>query len=202
MKIKAVIFDVGGVLATEKKERGVHEFVAGKLRITLDEYFDSIDVPYVRSTQGKLSRDKALKMMAENLKVSKRKIESLYAKAYKKNYSQNKELYKFAFNLKKSGYTIAILSDQWPVSKDVLIKEKYMKKFDEVIISCDTDTRKPDRKIYRMMLKKLKLRPPETVFIDNKNYNLVPARKLGMKTILFKDNNQVRLDLKKLGVEI
>jgi FMN phosphatase YigB (HAD superfamily) len=36
------------------------------------------------------------------------------------------------------------------------------------------------------------------LFIDNREWNLKPARKLGMKTILFKNNKQTIKDLKKL----
>ena len=73
-----------------------------------------------------------------------------------------------------------------------------MKKFDEVVVSCDVGIRKPNPKIYKMILKKLKLKGKSCIFIDNQKWNLIPAKKLGMKTILFKDNKQADEKLKKL----
>ena len=107
-----------------------------------------------------------------------------------------------AFKLKKQGYEIAILSDQHHVSKEALIRNRDSKKFDIVLVSCDVGLRKPNPKFYKLMLKKLKLSANKIVFIDNQTWNLPPAKRLGMKTILFKNNNQAIKELKRLGVKI
>ena len=65
------------------------------------------------------------------------------------------------------------------------------KDFDEIVVSCDVGMRKPNPKIYKLILKKLKLKPSETIFIDNQKWNINPAKKLKMQTILFKDNKQL-----------
>jgi len=200
-KIKAVIFDVGGVLAISKKPlqkyRGrshnlsVHEFIAKKLKISLDQYFDSIDTAYIKSFEGKFTKKQIAKILADNLKSNPEKIEKLYHQAYKKNFKQNKQLFKQAFELQKRGYKIAVLSDQWPLSYRTLMPKKNFKNFDQVIVSCEVGIRKPNPKIYHLTLRKLKLSPSETIFIDNQEWNLNPAKKIGMKTILFKDNQQL-----------
>jgi len=210
-KIKAIIFDVGGVLALSMnpvKIRntfhtiGVHEFVANKLKISVDQYFDSIEAIYSKSMQGSISKRKVLSSLTKNLNMDSKKIEKLYFKAYKKNFNQNKILYKKAFELKKQGYKIAILSDQWHLSKEPVMLKKYSKKFDEAIASCDVGMRKPNSKIYKLVLNKLKIKPFEAIFIDNQEWNIKPAKKLGLKTILFKDNQQCFKELKKLGVDV
>jgi len=57
-RVKAVIFDVGGVLALSQNPVkiknhlhtiGVHEFIANKLKISIDQYFDSIEAIYSKS---------------------------------------------------------------------------------------------------------------------------------------------------------
>ncbi|MDP3992319.1 MAG: HAD family phosphatase [Nanoarchaeota archaeon] len=192
-RIKALIFDVGGVLRLGHpsfNHPNVHSFVARELKTNLDQYLDSIDTPYAKSIEGKISEEKALRIMARNLKTTPKKLRKLYLKTYKKYYTLNKELLEFAFKKKKQGYKIAILSDQWYLSKKALFSRDFYDKFDAVIISCDVGLRKPNPKIYRLTLKKLKVKPKESVFIDNQKWNLVPARKLGMKNILFKNNKQ------------
>ena len=124
----------------------------------------------------------------------------MFHRAYKKGFKKNKELFKLAFKLKKQGYKIGILSDQLYLSADVLTSKKDMKHFNPVIISCYVGLRKPDIKIYKLFIKKSKLKAKEIVFIDNRSWNLKPARKLGMKTILFKDNMQCIDKLKKMGI--
>ena len=102
------------------------------------------------------------------------------------------------FKLKEKGYKIAILSDQWHVSKEALMPERYTSRFDAVVVSCDVGLRKPNPKIYKLTLKKLGLKPAQTLFIDNQQWNLQPAKKLGMKTILFRNTSQAIDNTKKL----
>jgi epoxide hydrolase-like predicted phosphatase len=200
-KIKAIIFDVGGVLALGKAQikkhkkyfhnLGVHEFISNKLKISLDQYFDAIDTNYAKSIEGQITKKQVLEKISTNLKTTPKKIEKFYLKAYNKNFKQNKQLFKQAFKLKKLGYKIAILSDQWSLSKEILMPNKLYKNFDEVIVSCDVGLRKPNVKIYKLILKKLKIKSIEAIFIDNQKWNIKPAKKLGVKTILFKNNKQL-----------
>ena len=201
-EIKAIIFDVGGVLVLGVKLKRskydgmlhhtkIHEYIAKKLKISLDQWFDAIDTTYAKTIEGKISRAKALKIIAKNTKVSVKKLEKIVLKAYRKNFKQNKQLFKKAFELKKQGYKIAVLSDQWYLSKEALMPSKLYKRFDEVVVSCDVGVRKPNPKIYKLILKKLKLPAKQTLFIDNQEWNNNPAKKLGMKTILYKNNKQL-----------
>ena len=78
-------------------------------------------------------------------------------------------------------------------------------KFDFAIISYEVKTRKPEPKIYQLLLKKIHthnktINSNQVVFIDDKKYNLVPAKKLGIHTINFQNNAQTIKELKKLGV--
>ena len=47
-----------------------------------------------------------------------------------------------------------------------------------------------------------KLKPEECIFIDDLKETLKPARKLGMKTILFRNNKQLVRDLRKFNIKI
>lgn len=199
-RIKAIIFDVGGVLVLGKYSKppydrhhtlGVHDYISKELNISLDQYFDSIDTTYALAIEGKLSNNKILKVFAKNLNSSIRNLKKIYILAYKKHFKQNKQLFEQVFKLKKYGYKVAVLSDQWCLSQKALMPKKLYKKFDEVIVSCKVKLRKPNPKIYQLILSKLKLKPQEILFIDNQNWNIKPAKKLGMKTILFKDNKHL-----------
>ncbi len=207
MKIKAIIFDVGGVLAlgkyTNKPLRGhrlfgVHNYISKKLKISIDQWFDAIDTTYALSIEGKISKQKTLLIISKNIKTSEKKLEKILINAYKRHFKQNKELFKYAFKLKNKGYKISILSDQWHVSKKALMSNRFYKKFNPIVVSCDVGIRKPNIKIYKLILKKLKLNPKETIFIDNQEWNIKPAKKLEINTILFKNNKQCFKEIEEL----
>jgi len=212
-KVRAIIFDVGGVLQLYKSpivddkmiRSGIHEYMAKQFKKDIDSWFDSIDVAYTESMGGKIEGGEAVNIIASNLKTNVKNLKSLFRKAYGRIFGKNKELYKIAYELKKKGYIIGILSDQWYLSKLALIPKKDVKDFDPVIVSCDVGIRKPDIRIYKLLLEKLRrkekgLKANEVLFIDNRDFNLKPARKIGMKVILFKDNKQLIKEMKKMGV--
>ena len=210
-KVKAIIFDVGGVLQLGGKTRlskkdvhtsGVHQIIANKLKISIDQYFDSIDAYYAKSIEGQISKETLLSVLSLNLNYQKDKLQKLYHKTYKKKYKKNFVLYEIAKKLKKQGYKIAILSDQWHLSKEALMPDKDIKIFDVVVTSCDVGLRKPNIPIYQMVLDKLKLKPEETIFIDNQYWNIIPAHDLGMNTILYHDNKKTKEQLREFGIKV
>jgi putative hydrolase of the HAD superfamily len=55
--------------------------------------------------------------------------------------------------------------------------------FNHVIESAKIGMRKPDPRIYRMMVEALSVDPQKCVYLDDLGVNLKPAREMGMKTI-------------------
>jgi len=55
--------------------------------------------------------------------------------------------------------------------------------FDHIIESAKIGLRKPDPRIYRMMIDALKVDPAKCVYLDDLGVNLKPAREMGMTTI-------------------
>jgi putative hydrolase of the HAD superfamily len=66
--------------------------------------------------------------------------------------------------------------------------------------SCWVGILKPARRIYEVALAMSQAEPSGSVFIDDREQNLEPARALGMQTIRFTDARQLRQDLAGLGV--
>ena len=209
--IKAIIFDVGGVLQLGERPKefktqlhisGIHARIAKKLKISLDQYFDSIDQYYVKSIEGKITKKELLKNISENLNYPPKKLEKLYFKLYKREFRVNKRLIKIAKKLKKQGFKVAILSDQWHLSKNAHLTKEMKKVFSPIIISCEVGARKPSIEVYELVLKKLKVKAHEAIFIDNQIWNLPPAKKLGIHTILFVNNKQTIHALREFGLKI
>src|SRR5947207_12862915 len=67
--------------------------------------------------------------------------------------------------------------------------------FDHVIESAKIGLRKPDPRIYRMMVEALGVDPRACVYLDDLGVNLKPAREMGMTTIKVRDAAQAIAEL-------
>lgn len=62
--------------------------------------------------------------------------------------------------------------------------------------------RKPDPRIYRAALQITQRKPEECLYIDDREPNLEPARRLGLATIHFQSADQCRRELSQHGVQM
>ncbi len=212
LKIKAVIFDIGGVLRLHqgivfRNEHlsGVHEYVAKKLDLEVDDWFDMVHSYADDVCVGKMKRGEFMSLVSKNANLNVSDLEKAFKMAYIKLRKRNSELYRFAHNLKKKGFVVGVLSNQWNVTKPFEAPDKDMRGFDPVIISCDVGLQKPDKKIYRLLFERVKkidgkIKKSEIVFIDNMIENIEATEKFGIKGILFESNEQVIGELKGMGV--
>ena len=67
--------------------------------------------------------------------------------------------------------------------------------FDHVIESAKIGLRKPDPRIYQMMVEALKVDPKNCVYLDDLGVNLKPAREMGMTTIKVVSGTQAIAEL-------
>ncbi|QOZ55809.1 HAD-IA family hydrolase [Bradyrhizobium sp. CCBAU 53338] len=67
--------------------------------------------------------------------------------------------------------------------------------FDHVIESAKIGLRKPDRRIYQLMVETLKVDPGKCVYLDDLGVNLKPAREMGMTTIKVTSGAQAIVEL-------
>jgi len=200
-RFRAIIFDLGGVLSVNRKFRaGVHSLVARKLRVSIDQYIDSIDETYAAAISGKISKLEALKTMSRNLDTTPKNLEKIFKRAYRKNFRRDKSLYRLALSLRKKGYEISIISDIWYVAKEALIDKSYYRDFNSVVTSCEVGSRKTDKKIFQFAIKQLNVSPKEVLFTDNRKWNLTAPKKLGITSIHYKNKKQFIKELKKLKI--
>lgn len=68
--------------------------------------------------------------------------------------------------------------------------------FDAFFTSGYVGLKKPDMEIFQMALDVTQTRPEEAVFVDDRRLNLECAGRLGMRTILFENVDQLRHDVR------
>lgn len=88
----------------------------------------------------------------------------------------------------KENYKMAIISDaQWVFAEPEMEMLGLDRFFKLKIFSSRLGFKKPDVRLFNLALKKLRVRPEDSVYIgDNPNKDLVGSKKAGMKFILFK----------------
>lgn len=200
-EIKAIIFDVGGVLV-QTDWNGIADEMLKKHNFSTkiwSDYPKSMHKHYKGLSIGKISLKKVFKILSGKQNI--RQILIDYEKAHKNNKYINMILIKKLRKLKKF-YKLYCLTNISDVHYQFHKKEGIYKNFIKTYASCNTGIKKPNKKCFQLILKEQHLVPSETVFIDDYKENVIAAKSLGINGIIFKNNKQLVRDLRTLGVKI
>ncbi|WNJ16350.1 HAD family phosphatase [Pontibacter sp. G13] len=72
--------------------------------------------------------------------------------------------------------------------------------FKDTVVSGEVNMKKPDPKIYQLMLNQFKIDPNETVFLDDSMPNVKGAEAVGIKALHFESAEKLATDLRELGI--
>ena len=98
-----------------------------------------------------------------------------------------------------AGIRTGVLSNSWGLHPyDPYAGWGLAERFDALVISQHTGTRKPDPAIYTLAAERLGLPCDACVFVDDLPHNLEPARALGMSVIHKTSADQLLTDLERL----
>ncbi len=184
-EIKAVVFDWGGVLIDDPADDLIR-YCSKALGVSVEQFEEAHEKYAPEFQKGLIAEPEFWKKICSDLNVSPPKASSLWGEAFRHVYSPKEEMFDLATSLKKNRYKTGLLSNtEAPAVK--YFHEHYYPMFDVLIFSCNEKTIKPERTIYEVTLAKLGTKPSETVFIDNRGDYIQGARRVGIKTILFKD---------------
>ena len=109
-----------------------------------------------------------------------------------------REVWKMARDIRARGINTGILSNTVWGAPWVLRRLRGYRGFEPVVLSSYEGVAKPDPEIYETAIARSESNPGEIIFIDNRQENIAAAQKLGMKTVLAKNSNQVVADVKKI----
>jgi putative hydrolase of the HAD superfamily len=101
--------------------------------------------------------------------------------------------------LHSSGIKTALLSNM-PHDMIAHVRKNFtwLDQFDHLTFSAEVGLIKPDASIYEHSLRGAGAAPSETLFVDDKEANVLGARAVGMQAIRFQSVEQLAKDLKKL----
>jgi putative hydrolase of the HAD superfamily len=198
-EIKAVIFDLGNVLVNYDVKRAARRFSeAGgisQLRIWAHFFLSKFEQAY---TRGEISTPEFYR---EACRIFKKPVSYPTFKHYWNDiFWENPGMDKLLARIKKH-YPLYLISNTNVLHFTHIQKQfKILRHFKKVFPSHKVGASKPDLKIYRRVLRKIGLKPAETVFIDDMKNFVRGARKAGMRALRFRTRARLVQDLRKLGI--
>lgn len=103
----------------------------------------------------------------------------------------------------KANYRVALLRNQNDEAHALFEKKFGLPKlFDGQVISGRVGAKKPDEKIFRVLLENFNEKPEKTIFIDDAAENVDAAKKVGIGAIQFVSIPDLIKDLKSKGVKV
>lgn len=192
--IKAIIFDMGNVLVRLKPG---HEHV-GKTWVERVEKVEEFGILWNEAMKGKMDYVEFDKILVERKVFQEGELEKLFDRPRVEEF--NWGLVELIKKLKKK-YKIGLLTNNFPGNIEYYRKDfENYSIFDVAISSHEVGMIKPDPEIFKLAAKKLKVKLDECVFIDDWDKNVEAAGKLGMKGIIFKDNESLFKELKRIKI--
>jgi len=192
-RIESVIFDWGGVLIDDPAP-GLMQYCAQALAVSKDDYIKAHSKFTADFEKNLINEDTFWERICGELGVSKPKVHSLWADAFKAAYVPREDMFIVAARLRKNGYKTALLSNTEAVAMQYFYQLQY-DMFDVLVFSCAEGTRKPEKKIYELTIQRLGSQPGQSVFIDDKPEYINGAKQAGLNTILFRNVEQVKNEL-------
>jgi epoxide hydrolase-like predicted phosphatase len=199
-KIRAVIFDYGGVLMRtvnplprrEMEQRfglppgGASEAVFGSPR------WDDVQIGHISSAEFWADVGQRLGLDAEGL--------AEFQQTFWAGDRLDEELVAFIRHLRGEGYRTALLSNAPDDLPQIVEQMGITNAFDVVVISGCEELMKPDPAIYELTLERLCVPAEGAVFVDDLRVNVAAAQQVGLHATRFRGLTPLRRWLRGLGV--
>lgn len=194
--IKAIIFDFGGVILKHK---------ATLLKDILHELFpnpgkvDGIWKKYkLRLYAGKATSEELLSALMKAIPTdySANELKDKWMDIYKKETSDvDWQLLDFIGKLRRK-YKVYLMTDTIDMHDKFNSRRQIYNRFDEVYKSFEEGLAKAEGKdAYLNILKKIKVRAQECVFVDDLDINVKTSEEVGMKGIAYRNFEQLKEQL-------
>lgn len=197
MTIKAVFFDLGGVIVRTEFQ-APRQQLADKLGMEYDDLnrlvFDSDSG--ARATLGEIRADDHWKSVVKRLKRPASELEIIRQEFFAGDIV-DRRLVEYIRSL-RGRYKTGLISNAWSDLRDFIVREKFDDAFDHMVISSEVGAAKPEPKIFQIALEHFGVTPRDAVFVDDFQVNIEGCEKIGMKGIHFKDPESALDQLRRL----
>jgi glucose-1-phosphatase len=197
MSIKAVFFDLGGVIVRTEFQ-APRQQLAERLGM---EYDDLVKIVFdsdsgIKATTGEISSDEHWDSVLKRLKRPASELVAIRDEFFAGDIV-DRTLLDYIRSL-RGKFKTGLISNAWSDLRDFIVREKFDDAFDKIIISAEVGAAKPEPKIFQIALEQFGVKPKEAVFVDDFLINIEGCEKVGIKGIHFQDPESTLRQLKKL----
>ena len=198
MKVKNIIFDLGGVLIDWNPEYVYLEAFKGN-RKKMENFFDEVctfdwnenqdaGYPLADATEDRIA---LFPEQADLIKMYYGRWEEMLRGPISGTVSILKKL------INNNGYRVFALTNWSAETFPIALKRfDFLHWFEGIVVSGTEKTRKPFPEIYETTLERYGLKASESIFIDDNERNIIAANLFGIQTIKFLNPHQLEEDLK------
>ena len=200
--IKAIIFDIGGVLVRTHDHSHRREW---ERRLDLAAR-ESEQIVFggemgTKAQCGAITDDALWKWIGNRLALDQERL-TAFRHAFWAGDRLDEELVALIRRL-TAKYQMAVISNATDALRATLSgKYPIADAFDLIVCSAEEEVMKPEPEIYRRTLERLGRAPEEAVFIDDNAENIAAARELGLHTIHYREGMDVAAALREVGVQV
>jgi len=192
--IKAVIFDLGGVILRTEYDSPRHH-LAEKLGV---EYEDLLRAVFQSescqlASLGRISANEHWVNVTRLLKRPPTDIDLIRGEFFAGDMI-DRNLLDFIRSLRPR-YKTGLLSNAWSDLREYTRANHFDDAFDDMTISAEMGVVKPEADAYKTSLKQLSVEPEESVFVDDFIENVKGARAVGMIAVHFKGVDELMKEL-------
>ena len=198
MKVKNIIFDLGGVLIDWNPEY-VYLDVFKSNRKKMEKFFDEVctfdwnenqdaGYPLANATEDRIA---LFPEQADLIRMYYGRWEEMLRGSISGTVSILKKI------VSNNEYRVFALTNWSAETFPIALKRfDFLHWFEGIVVSGTEKTRKPFPEIYETTLERYDLKACESIFIDDNERNVAAANQLGIQTIKFLNPHQLEKDLK------
>lgn len=198
--IKAVIFDIGGVLirTTDYSHRRNWERKLGLAEWESETIVFNSEMG-LKAQRGEITNEMLWQWIGQRLNLSRSELKE-FQTGFWAGDETDFDLVAYIRRLRPAYQTAVISNATDSLHASLTNEHGIADAFDLIIGSAVEKVMKPDPEIYIRTLHRLGREAEEAVFIDDFLHNIIAAQALGMQTIHYQSGTDVPAELEKLGV--
>lgn len=196
--IKAVVWDLGGVLA-RTLDRAPRTELASRLGMTYAELDEAVfnSSSARQATLGKISVEEHWANVYRSLNWPV-EHQDVFQELFWGGDRLDQDLVAYIRRLKPA-FKTGLLSNNWPNLRH-LIEDRWQiaDAFDELVISAEVGLKKPESPIYELTLQRLGVLPEQAIFVDDFIENIHAAQQLSWQAVHFQNPDQALAEINAL----
>jgi epoxide hydrolase-like predicted phosphatase len=196
--IRAVVFDIGGVLEITP-DLGIDRLWEARLGLAAGQMTECLSDVWAGGSLGTITLDDVYQAIRDRLGLDDQQVAEFMADLWREYIgTANTELIEYARRLRPR-YRTGIVSNSFVGARE---REQAAYGFedlvDAIVYSHEVGMRKPDPRIYALICQRLSVSPGEMVFLDDVGQCVTGAREAGIHAVHYQDNAQAIAQMEEL----